>query len=83
MDGNDARPTCPEERFALRCYAPSMSAIVAFVFIGYLALRDATGHALAAVGLATAIIIALGVAGVIAGAVPQSQVTDENEGHDR
>ena len=59
----------------MRCYAPSTSAIVAFVFIGYLALRDGTGHALAAVGLVTTIIIALGVAGVIAGAVMVSAAT--------
>ena len=75
MDGNDARPARPEERFALRCYAPSTSAIVAFVLIGYLALREVTGHALAAVGLATAIIIVLGVAGVIAGAIMVSAAT--------
>jgi hypothetical protein len=75
VDGNDARPACPEESFALRCYAPSTSAIVASALVGYLALRDATGHALAAVGLATAIMIALGVAGVVAGAITVTAAT--------
>ena len=75
MDGNDARPACPEERLALRCYAPSTSAIVAFVLIGYLALREVTGHALAAVGLVTTIMIALGVAGVTAGAITVAAAT--------
>ena len=65
----------PEERLALRCYAPSTSAIAAFLFIGYLALRHVTGHALAAAGLITTIVIALGVAGVAAGAIAVSAAT--------
>jgi hypothetical protein len=59
----------------LRCYAPSTSAIVAFLAVGYLALRHVTGHALAAVSLLTTIVIALGVAGVTAGALVVTAAT--------
>ena len=68
-------PRAREERLALRCYAPSTSVIVAFALVGYLALRDATGHALAAVGVVTMIMIALGVAGVTAGAIAVTAAT--------
>ena len=59
----------------MRCYAPSMSAIAAMVFAGYLALRHVTGHVLASASLLTAIVIALGVAGVAAGAIVVSAAT--------
>ena len=44
----------------MRCYAPSTSFILALVVIGYVALRDTAGHALAGAGLITAIVIAVG-----------------------
>jgi hypothetical protein len=75
VDGNDARPPYPGGETALRCYAPSMSAIAAFLFVGYLALRHVAGHALAALSLLTTIVIALGMAGVAVGAIVVSAAT--------
>jgi len=59
----------------VRCYVPSTSAIVALVFIGYLALREMSGPAFAAVGVATWIVIALGVAGAAAAVIMVSAAT--------
>ena len=75
VDGNDAWPAILQERFAVRCYAPRTSVIVAFVFVGYLALRKVSGHAFADLGLATSIVIALGVAGAVAAAITVSATT--------
>ncbi len=49
--------------------------IAAFLFIGYLAVRHAAGHALATASLATTIMIALGMAGLAAGAITVSAAT--------
>ncbi|HTU06764.1 MAG TPA: hypothetical protein VMG13_14525, partial [Trebonia sp.] len=48
---------------------------MAFLVIGYLALREVSGHAFAAVGAATWIVIALGVAGAAAAAITVSAAT--------
>jgi hypothetical protein len=59
----------------LRCYLPSTSAIVMIVFVGFLLLHSAASHTFAAVGLATMIVIAVGVAGLVAGTITVSAVT--------
>lgn len=59
----------------LRCYLPSTSAIVMIVFVGFLLLHSAARHTFAAAGLATTIVIAVGVAGLVAGTITVSAVT--------
>jgi hypothetical protein len=59
----------------LRCYLPSTSAIIVMVAVGYLALHSAAGHGFAGFGLATEIVIALGLAGLTAGTIAISAVT--------
>lgn len=82
MDGNDARPPpgtaahiLRGREAALRCYAPSTSAIVALLFVGYLSLRHVTNHVLASASIATIVVIALGMAGIAAGAIAVSAAT--------
>jgi hypothetical protein len=59
----------------LRCYLPSTSAIIVIVAIAYLVLHSAAGHSPAGLGLATDVIIAVGLAGLAAGTIAVSAVT--------
>ncbi|MGH3245247.1 MAG: hypothetical protein ACRDOI_03425, partial [Trebonia sp.] len=59
----------------LRCYLPSTSAILLILVIAYIALHGAANHSFAGLGLATEIIIALGLAGLVAGTLLISAVT--------
>lgn len=59
----------------LRCYLPSTSAIIVILAIGYLALHSAAGHGFAGFGLATEIVIAIGLTGLGAGTIAISAVT--------
>lgn len=59
----------------LRCYLPSTSAILLIVAIAYIALHGAARHTIAGLGLATEIVIALGLAGLVTGTIAISAVT--------
>ena len=59
----------------MRCYAPSTSAILALLFVGYLSLRHVTEHVLASASLAIIVVIVIGVAGLAAGAITVSAAT--------
>jgi hypothetical protein len=59
----------------LRCYLPSTSAILVIVAIAYIALHGAAGHRFAGLGLATEVVIGVGLAGLTAGTIVISAVT--------
>jgi hypothetical protein len=59
----------------LRCYLPSTSAIIVILAVAYIALHSVAGHGLAAFGLATEVVIAVGLAGLAAGTIVISAVT--------
>jgi hypothetical protein len=59
----------------LRCYLPSTSAILLIIAVAYFALHGAAGHGFAGFGLATEIVIAVGLSGLAAGTIAISAVT--------
>lgn len=59
----------------LRCYLPSTSATLLILVIAYIALHGVAAHRLAGLGLATEIVIGLGLAGLAAGTILISAVT--------
>jgi len=59
----------------LRCYLPSTSAILVILAIAFIALHGAATHAFAGLGLATEIVIGLGLTGLVAGTIVISAVT--------
>lgn len=59
----------------LRCYLPSTSAILLILALAYVALHGAAEHSFAGLGLATEVVIALGLAGLAAGTIAISAVT--------
>ena len=59
----------------LRCYLPSTSAILVIVAIAYIALHGAASHSFAGLGLATEIVIGVGLVGLAAGTIVISAVT--------
>jgi hypothetical protein len=56
----------------MRCYLPSTSALLVLAAIAYLALHGAARHTFAGAGLATTIVMALGIGGLLAGAIAVS-----------
>ena len=59
----------------LRCYLPSTSAILVIVAIAYITLHGAASHSFAGLGLATEIVIGVGLVGLAAGTIVISAVT--------
>ena len=59
----------------LRCYLPSTSVTLLILAVAYMALHGAAAHRFAGIGLATEIVIALGLAGLAAGTIAISAVT--------
>ncbi len=61
----------------LRCYLPSTSAIIVIIAVAYLALHIVTGHSATGhgFGLATEIVVGVGLVGLAAGTIVISAVT--------
>ena len=59
----------------LRCYLPSTSATLLILAAAFIAFHSAASHTFAALGLATEIVIGLGLAGLTAGTIVVSAVT--------
>lgn len=59
----------------LRCYLPSTSATLSILAVAFIAFHSAASHAFAGLGLATEIVIGLGLAGLAAGTIVISAVT--------
>lgn len=59
----------------LRCYLPSTSALLLILAIAFVALHGVAAHRFAGLGLATDIVIAVGLAGLAAGTIVISAVT--------
>ncbi len=59
----------------LRCYLPSTSAIVLILVLAFIALHGAATHSFAGFGLATEIVIGVGLIGLAAGTIVISAVT--------
>ena len=59
----------------LRCYLPSTSATLLILAVAFIAFHGAASHAFAGLGLATEIVIGLGLAGLAAGTIVISAVT--------
>src|SRR6202034_299764 len=59
----------------LRCYLPSTSATLLILAVAFIAFHSAASHTFAPLGLATEIVIGLGLAGLAAGTIVISAVT--------
>ena len=59
----------------LRCYLPSTTATLLILVAAFIAFHSAASHTFAALGLATEIVIGLGLTGLAAGTIVISAVT--------